>query len=118
MELSEIGEYLIDLHLMKKILPVKTKFDVEGTNIVKNVNYKDKKIWINKEQYFEDVPLVAWEYHVGGYDVLDHYLKERKKKNKKLTNSEIENFFQIVEIVKLSDVIMKKIDSVLDNYLI
>lgn len=110
-ELSEIGEYLTALHLNRTTLPVKTKFDVEGTNIVGNVKYKDKKVWINKEQYFDNVPILAWDYHIGGYNVLDHFLKDRK--NKKLSNSEIEDFFQIVEIIKLTDVLMKKIDGVL-----
>lgn len=110
-ELSEIGEYLTDLHLMKNTLTVKTKFDVEGTNVVGNVKYKDKKVWINKEQYFDEVPAVAWDYNVGGYPVLQHFLKDRK--NKKLTNQEIEVFFQIVEIIKLTVVIMKKVDRVL-----
>lgn len=112
-ELSEIGEYLTDLHLMKNTLTVKTKFDVEGTNVVGKVKYKDKKVWINKEQYFDDVPFIAWDYHVGGYDVLNHFLKDRK--GKKLTNPEIEVFLQIIEIIKLTVVIMKRIDRVLEK---
>jgi len=41
-ELSEIGEYLIDLHLMRKTLPIKTKFDVEGSNVVENVVFSSR----------------------------------------------------------------------------
>lgn len=111
MELADIGKYLADLHLMKRTLSVKTKFDIEGSNFVGKVNYKDGKVWINKDQYFDGVTIDAWEFHIGGYDVLDHYLKERK--NKKLSMEEIENFLQVVEIIKKSVVIMKQIDRIL-----
>jgi len=110
-EVSNIGEYLVDLHLMDKNMTVKTKFDVEGSNVVENVKFKDGKLWINDQQYFENVPVNVWNYHIGGYDVLEHFLKERK--NKKLSNQEIEDFLQIVEIIKITIVSMKKIDEVL-----
>jgi len=92
-------------------MTVKTKFDVEGSNVVENVKFKDGKLWINDQQYFENVPVNVWNYHIGGYDVLEHFLKERK--NKKLSNQEIEDFLQIVEIIKITIVSMKKIDEVL-----
>lgn len=111
-ELSEIGEYLTELHLMKKTLNVKTKFDVEGSNVVENVNYEGGKVWINNKQYFEGVPLGVWDYHVGGYNVLEHFLEERE--SKKLTNTEIMHLLQIVEIIKLTVVLRNKIDRVLD----
>lgn len=110
-ELSDIGEYLTELHLMRKPLTTKTKFDVEGTNVVEKVKYEDRKVWINKEQYFDGVPVNSWDYHIGGYNVLDKYLKERKEK--KLTNHEIGNFLQMVEVIKQTVVIMNKIDRVL-----
>ncbi|TMS40631.1 MAG: DNA methyltransferase [Methanobacterium sp.] len=112
-ELSEIGEYLVEIHLMRKNMSVKTKFDIEGSNIVENVAFKDGKLWINKEQYFEGVPISVWNYHIGGYNVLHHFIKERK--NKKLSNQEIVDFLQIIEIIKITLVSMRKIDEILFN---
>jgi hypothetical protein len=94
-------------------MSVKTKFDIEGSNIVENVAFKDGKLWINKEQYFEGVPISVWNYHIGGYNVLHHFIKERK--NKKLSNQEIVDFLQIIEIIKITLVSMRKIDEILFN---
>ncbi|TMS40571.1 MAG: DNA methyltransferase [Methanobacterium sp.] len=110
-ELSEIGKYLTELHLMKKNLRVKTRYNVEGSNIVENIKYKAPRVWINKKQYFEGIPPVVWNFKIGGYKVLDKWLKYRKKKH--LTNSEIENFLQMIEIIKITFGIMQKIDDVL-----
>jgi len=30
-----------------------------------------QRLYINKEQYFSPVPLAAWGFHIGGYQVLD-----------------------------------------------
>jgi hypothetical protein len=35
-------------------------------------------IWINEHRYFENVSPEVWHYQIGGYKVLDHYLKDRK----------------------------------------
>ena len=108
MQLSDIGKELVELHLMKKKLPVKTKFDVEGSNIIEKVRYKDRKLWINKEQYFDGVPIGVWNFRIGGYQVLDKWLKY--KKSRKFNNEEIMSLLQIIEIIKLTNVIMTKID--------
>ena len=52
-KLSDLGKELVELHLMKKRLPIKVKFDIQGSNVVEKAKYKDGKVWINKEQYFE-----------------------------------------------------------------
>ena len=106
-ELSKLGSELVELHLMKKKLPIHTKFDIQGSNIVKKVKYKDGKVFINKEQYFEGVPENVWNFHIGGYKVLDKYLKSRK--NRELSSKEIEHFLQIVEIIRRTIEIMKDI---------
>ena len=33
---------------------------------------------INKTQYSKPMPQVVWDFHIGGYQVLDKYLKSRK----------------------------------------
>ncbi|MEA1925382.1 MAG: type ISP restriction/modification enzyme [Candidatus Altiarchaeota archaeon] len=107
-ELSELGEKLSNLHLEKTILETHTRFDIEGSNKVEKVSYEEGKVFINKEQYFGGVPREAWEYYIGGYKVLDKWLKSRKKR--KLTGSEIEHYLQIIEIIKETIKIMHEID--------
>ena len=35
-------------------------------------------VYINKTQYFEGVPKEVWEFHVGGYQVCEKWLKYRR----------------------------------------
>jgi len=109
-QLSELGKELVELHLMKKGLPVQTKFDVQGSNIVEKVRYKDGKVFINDEQYFEGVPEEVWSFYIGGYQVLDKWLKSRK--DRKLSGKEIEQFLQIVEIIRQTIKIMGELDKI------
>lgn len=36
------------------------------------------RVYINDAQYFDDVPMRAWEMHIGGYRVAEKWLKDRK----------------------------------------
>ncbi len=109
-KLASLGKELVELHLMRKRLPTKVKFDVQGSNIVEKVKYENGKVWINNEQYFEGVPEDIWNFYIGSYQVLDKWLKSRK--GRKLTGRDIETFLQIVEILKETIKIMEKIDEV------
>ena len=37
-----------------------------------------KRVYINAGKYFEGITPEMWEYHIGGYQVLEKYLKDRK----------------------------------------
>lgn len=111
-QLSELGKELVELHLMKKNLPIHTKFEVEGSNILERVKFEKGNVWINKEQFFEGVPKNVWDFNIGGYPVLEQFLKDKNRKNRKLTSNEIMNFLRTVEIIKLTIVIMNKIDGI------
>ena len=82
-EMSDLGSDLIELHLLKhKSLnnPI-VKYRGKGENdaIEKPVYDEEKKsVYINVHRYFENVSPEVWKYQIGGYKVLDHYLKDRK----------------------------------------
>jgi len=42
-----------------------TTYPVAGSNLVEKPTYKDGKVWINKEQYFGDVPQVNYSTSVA-----------------------------------------------------
>jgi Predicted helicase len=109
-QLSKIGMELIYLHLMKTELKTNTKFDVQGSDFVNFVKYEDNTIHINKDQFFDGVPENAWDFYIGGYKVLDKWLKSRK--NRELGSSEIEQFIQIVEIINQTIGDMKEIEKI------
>ncbi|MDT7602700.1 MAG: hypothetical protein QOF61_697 [Acidobacteriota bacterium] len=35
-------------------------------------------VWINREQYFAGIAPGVWNFHVGGYQVANKWLKDRK----------------------------------------
>jgi len=109
-KLSELGKELVELHLMRKRLPIKVKFDIPGSNVVEKVKFEKGKVWINKEQYFESVPEDVWNFYIGGYQVLDKWLKSRK--NRKLESKDIEQFLWIVEIIRETINLMVEIDKI------
>lgn len=41
-------------------------------------NAESQQLFINKSLYFDKVDSSVWEYKIGGYQVLDKYLKSHK----------------------------------------
>ncbi|MHA1382108.1 MAG: type ISP restriction/modification enzyme, partial [Candidatus Helarchaeota archaeon] len=110
-QLSEIGKKLSDLHLMESKFESKVKFDNIGSNIVEKIEYENDKIHINNDQFFEGITEDIWNFCVGGYNVLESWLKYRKKRQ--LSSNEIEHFIQVIEIIKQSIKHMTKIDELI-----
>ncbi len=106
--LSEIGATLANLHLMKEKLDSSTKFDIQGSNIIEFAKLEGEKVFINKNQYFDGIKENEWFFHIGGYQVLEKWLKSRK--NRELRSEEIEQFIQIIEIIKRTIVLMERLD--------
>ena len=79
--LSVLGWALVQAHLLRE-LPRKGLADYhgKGDHTVEAVRYspEEQAVWINKTQCFKPVPQAVWEFHIGGYQVLDKYLKSRK----------------------------------------
>ena len=65
-----------------------SSYPIAGSDMVEKINYDEKKqrIYINAEQYFAQVPSAIWNFYIGGYQVCQKWLKERK--DRKLTNDE------------------------------
>lgn len=110
-KISEIGKQLIDLHLMKTKLETNVKFDLLGSNKVNFAKFKNNQIHINSNQFFDNVSSKAWNFYIGGYQVLNKWLKSRK--GRELDGVEIEQFMQIVEIINRTLEHMEAIDVVM-----
>ncbi|WP_227009038.1 type ISP restriction/modification enzyme [Christiangramia fulva] len=68
------------------------------------------KVWINDEQYFDNVPEVAWEFYIGGYQPAQKWLKDRK--GRKLSFEDILHYQKIIVALTETDRIMKEIDKI------
>ncbi|MDD5723119.1 MAG: hypothetical protein PHY29_05185 [Syntrophales bacterium] len=117
--LCTLGDELVSLHLMEKQGKKITGYPVAGGSSVETVRYTEPqadikgRVWINTTQYFEGVPKEVWEFHVGGYQVCNKWLKDRK--GRKLTYDDLTHYQQIVsalsETIKLMDSIDAKINA-------
>ena len=97
--LCKLGSELVSLHLMEspELENLITEFKGEGDNVIATIgknSYKDGKLKINKTQYFEGIPEEVYNFHIGGYQVCQKWLKDRK--GRKLTEEEIEHYQKIV----------------------
>ncbi len=68
------------------------------------------KVYINENQYFDNVPQIAWEFYIGGYQPAQKWLKDRK--DRKLEFDDILHYQKIIVALSETDRLMKEIDSV------
>ena len=111
-EIIALGADLRSLHLFEspKINQFITTYPIAGSNIVEKLEYKDGKVFINKDQYFGNVPETAWNFHIGGYQPAQKYLKDRKART--LSNSDIEHYQKIITVLVETEKIMTEIDNI------
>lgn len=84
--LSALGRNLIDLHLMRVDLSGESVGEPHFSDLgdknekIQKIAYnaKSKRLFVNASLYFEAVSAEVWEYKIGGYAVLDKYLKSHK----------------------------------------
>ena len=72
------------------------------TQTVEAVRYspEERAIAMNKTQCFKPVPQAVWDFHIGGYQLLDKYLKSRK--GHVLSLDEINHLLAIVDSIAFS----------------
>jgi len=103
-----IGNKLRKLHLMEEIPPQTTSFDIEGDNDVTDIKFEKEKVYINKTQYFANVPKLAWNLYIGGYQPAQKWLKDRK--NRTLTYNDISHYRKIIAILIETQNLMQGLD--------
>ena len=67
------------------------------------------RVWINDAQYFNGVPLAAWEFPIGGYQPAQKWLKDRR--GRKLSFDEISHYQKIIVALMETERIMAEIDA-------
>ena len=82
----------------------------KGDNEVDKPAYAegDRKLFVNRDQYFERVPEKVWNFHIGGYQVLARYFKDRRGRT--LSLAEIETVENIVNVLAFTIRQMAAID--------
>jgi predicted helicase len=108
------GSELRSLHLLEspKVNQFITTYPIAGSDTVEKLAYKNRKVFINAEQYFGNVPEVAWNFYIGGYQPAQKWLKDRK--GRALKNADIEHYQKIIVALTETDRIMREIDKVVE----
>jgi len=118
--LAKKGEELVKLHLMesRKLNKLITKYQGDGDDAVTQVTYKatEQRVYINKEQYFAGIPPEVWEFKIGGYQVLDKWLKDRKNARRSLDFDDILHYQRVVVALKETREIMGEIDELIPGF--
>jgi len=129
-KLCTLGDELVALHLLESPILSQfiTHYPITGDNLVERPRYfapgelvpKTKeplelgRIYINKTQYLEGIPPEIWEFHVGGYQVCQKWLKDRK--GRKLTYDDITHYQKVVVALQETIRLMKEIDEAIPKW--
>ena len=114
-KMVDLGKILVELHLLKSDelnLPV-AKLEGKGENLVQKVRYEHNRVFINKVQYFDGIKPQVWSYQIGGYQVCNKWLKD--KKGRMLSLDEIKQYCRIVTAIEKTIEIQTKIDEIYPN---
>jgi type I restriction-modification system DNA methylase subunit len=108
---AQYGKRLVDLHLLKasEIDPPIARFQGKGVAKMEKTLYntESRRVYINKSCYFERIPEEVWKYWVGGYQVCDKWLKDRK--GRVLELDEIKQYCQVITALKKTIEIQKEL---------
>lgn len=122
-QLVELGDQIRLLHLMESPLldtPI-TQYPIAGDNVISRKITKTSpgyeatsdtqgKVWINDSQYFDSVPLLAWEFYIGGYQPAQKWLKDRQ--GRELSFDDILHYQKIIVALTETARLMLEIDKV------
>ena len=115
--LAKLGKELIDLHLLKskKLEKPTAKFEGSGEAKVEVRKYDEKKkaVRINDRQAFVGIAPAVWNYHIGGYQVLDKWLKDRKGRT--LSSEDIRHYCRVATALAETIRVQKEIDEVIEK---
>jgi predicted helicase len=111
-QLVKLGGEIRQIHLLESPVVEKfiTQYPVDGNNIVTKPNYQNGKVYINSEQYFDNVPEIAWNFYIGGYQPAQKWLKDRK--NRKLEFDEILHYQKMIVALTETGRIKKEIEKI------
>ncbi len=116
--LAALGQHLVGLHLLRseELDPPAARFQGQGDSRVARTKSqgfryepREERVYVNKTQYFEPVPLELWEYQIGGYQVLAKWLKDRRERS--LTLEEIKTYCRVVTAIRRTIALQEEIDA-------
>ncbi len=134
-QLVALGNELVNHHLLgenpfdtsKTILEDSSKWNVKigGSHPenfedwkVTDVRYdeKEQRVYVNPEQYFEGMEKEVWEFMIGGYQVCEKWLKDRKKAERVLSTKDLKHYMKIIVVLRETIRVMKEVDRAIPSW--
>lgn len=122
--LCALGQELVALHLLESpaVQQFLTRYPSAGDNTVakgypKYTPPKEEeagRVYINKTQYFSGITPDLWEFQVGGYQVLDKWLKDRR--GRMLSYEELTHYQQTAVALQQTMTLMEQIDEAIPEW--
>src|SRR5699024_9667731 len=116
-QLVNLGGEIRQIHLLESptVEQYIPQYPIDGDNVVSRKitkgspgyvadNETHGKVYINDEQYFDNVPLVAWEFYIGGYQPAQKWLKDRR--GRQLEFDDILHYQKIIVALTETDRLM------------
>lgn len=123
-DLVRHGKNLIELHLLNQnpfstnknsIFNKQNKWRVSQGGKMRHWNItkiqyepNKKRIYINENNFFQGIDENVWNFYIGGYQVLDKWLKARKGRTLNLDDQE--HFMKMIVALRETINVMEKID--------
>ena len=126
--LARLGGELVALHLLEspKLDRLLTTFNGPANPEVGRVAWSGNTVWLDapackkgaKQQPgaigFRGVPEAVWNFHIGGYQVCQKWLKDRKGRT--LSKDDIAHYQKIVVALSETIRLMQEIDEVIERH--
>ena len=133
-----VGLHTLDVELAPELKTLRTSYPIRGTDEVASGHPRylapgepdplsgtpllKGRVYINRGnankrvsgQYFEDVPPEVWDFHIGGYQVSDKWLKDRRGRT--LSNDDLNHYRRIIVALQETIRIMEAIDDAIPGW--
>jgi hypothetical protein len=76
--------------------------------------FEDGRVYVNSACWFGGVPESAWTFQIGGYQVCEKWLKDRR--GRVLSEEDIAHYQKIVTAIKETIRLMAEIDEVIEAH--
>jgi hypothetical protein len=119
-ELSSVGAKLIGLHLLESPIlkkPTSRYFGEPEPNTEKpTYDEQTKTIWVNRSDAcgFRAVEGEVWSFRIGGYQVCEKWLKDRKGST--LSSIDVEHYERILFAIEQTLLGMTEIDGIIEKH--
>ena len=116
--MARLGGELVALHLLEspKLDRPITQYLGGRAPEVEKVSRSESTVWLDRAQTsgFKGVREDVWSFHIGGYQVCEKWLKDRKGRT--LSKDDIDHYQKIVVALAGTVRLMKEIDEVIEQH--